>query len=425
MSAPRGVHHLDHAATQPLRPEAREAWLRAVDDLGAVPGNPAALHSGGRRARRALEDARETIAGLLGAERAEVVLTSGATESDALAVAGGARGMRSRDAARTRVLVSRIEHDAVGEQTSVLVREGFVCAALPLGPDGVSIVDRARVAAAEPGLALVSLALVSSELGTVQPVAGLVAALRAAEGVDEGVTGTTAPARPLPASRALVHTDAAQALSCLDVDVRGLGVDLLSLGGHKIGAPVGTGVLVVRRGVPLVTDRPGGGHERGLRSGTPDVAGACALAAALRATVAERDRVRALAASLRDRLLAGLPEGVCATIPAHTPTVPTLVHLSLPTRHPEAVLLAMDAAGVLVSAGSACHAGVTRPSAQVMAMGRGEDRALGVLRVSTGPDSTTADIDALLAALPRALEAANALDARDATRDTTRERSHA
>ena len=281
------------------------------------------------------------------------------------------------------------------------------------------------MAAAEPGLALVSLALVSSELGTVQPVAGLVAALRAAEGVDEGVTGTTAPARPLPASRALVHTDAAQALSCLDVDVRGLGVDLLSLGGHKIGAPVGTGVLVVRRGVPLVTDRPGGGHERGLRSGTPDVAGACALAAALRATVAERDRVRALAASLRDRLLAGLPEGVCATIPAHTPTVPTLVHLSLPTRHPEAVLLAMDAAGVLVSAGSACHAGVTRPSAQVMAMGRGEDRALGVLRVSTGPDSTTADIDALLAALPRALEAANALDARDATRDATRERSHA
>lgn len=411
-----GVHHLDHAATQPLRPEAREAWLRAVEDLGAHPGNPAALHSGGRRARRALEDARDTIAQLLGAERAEVVLTSGATESDALAVAGGARGMRGRDPGRTHVLVSRVEHDAVGGQRAVLAPQGFAWDRMPLGSDGVTTLDGPALALAAPTLALASLALVSSELGTVQPVAALAAALHRAVGVDEGATGTTGATHALPSSRALVHTDAAQALACLDVDVRELGVDLLSLGGHKVGAPVGTGVLVVRRGVPLVTDRPGGGHERGLRSGTPDVAGACALAAALVATVAERDRLRDLAASLRGRLLAGLPAGVHATVPEGAPTVPTLVHLSLPTRHPEAVLLAMDAAGVLVSAGSACHAGVTRPSAQVMAMGRDEDQALGVLRVSTGPESTSADIDALLEALPGALEAAHALDARDARR---------
>lgn len=424
-----GVHHLDHAATQPLRPEAREAWLRAVEDLGTLPGNPAALHSGGRHARRALEDARDTIAQLLGAERAEVVLTSGATESDALAVAGGARGMRGRDPRRTHVLVSRVEHDAVGEQHTVLVPQGFTWDLMPLGPNGVTRIDAVALAEAAPTLALASLALVSSEVGTVQPVEALASALHHGVGVDEDAAGIPVAAPALPASRPLVHTDAAQALTCLDVDVRELGVDLLSLGGHKVGAPVGTGALVVRRGVPLVGDRPGGGHERGLRSGTPDVAGACALAAALVATVAEREQVRVLATSLRQRLLAGLPVGVRATIDSTTPTVPTLVHLSLPTRHPEALLLSMDAAGVLVSAGSACHAGVTRPSAQVKAMGRSEDDALGVLRVSIGPDTTTEDIDALLVALPHALRAANALDARDTRRGTPSpapvpERSH-
>lgn len=413
------VHHLDHAATQPLRPEARQAWLRAVEDLGALPGNPAALHAGGRRARRALEDARDTIAQLLGAERAEVVLTSGVTESDALAVAGGARGVRGLDPRRTHVLVSRVEHDAVGEQGRVLQPQGFSWDLMPLGPDGVTLVDEEALAGVEPTLALASLALVSSELGTVQPVAALSAVLRGAGTRDEGATGAPGGPHPQRPSRALVHTDAAQALTCLDVDVRALDVDLLSIGGHKIGAPVGTGALVVRRGVPLVSDRPGGGHERGLRSGTPDVAGACALAAALVATVAQREGVSQWASSLRERLLAGLPEGTYPTVPVGTPTVPTLVHLSLPTHHPEAVLLAMDAAGVLVSAGSACHAGVTRPSAQVVAMGRSEDEALGVLRVSTGGDSTPEDIDALLAALPHALEVANALDARD-----TRRRAH-
>lgn len=401
-------HYLDHAATSPVRECALEAWTATTRVLRDVPGNPSALHAGGRAARLLLEEARERIGAALGADRAEVVLTSGATEADALAVAGGARGSRGRDPRRTHVLASRIEHDAVGAQRSGLEAQGFHWDLLPLGADGVSVVDPEGLTAAEPRLALASLALVCSEVGTVQPVAALVDAL-AARG---GTTGHAGAGEP----RALVHTDAAQAVGTLDVDFHALGVDLMTVGGHKLGAPVGTGALLVRRGVPLQGDRPGGGQERGLRSGTVDVAGAVSLAAALEEVVAERDRVRAWEESLRERLLADLPEGVGATLDRRTPSVPSIVHLSLDTAHPEAVLMAMDAAGVMVSAGSACHAGVTRPSAVVMAMGRDEREALGVLRISFGATSTTGDVDALLAALPGALAAGRALDGRDHAR---------
>lgn len=398
------THYLDHAATSPIRPVALEAWIRAQRDLAAEPGNPAALHSGGRRAKRMLEDARERIGSALGAERAEVVLVSGATESDALGVVGASRALREVAPERSTVLLSRVEHDAVTEQAGVLEAEGFSVERLELGSDGISLVDEDALAALAPGLALASLALVCSEIGTIQPLGALVDALIGSSRIG---------------GRPLVHTDAAQALALLDLDFRGLGVDLLSLGGHKVGAPVGTGVLLVKRGTPLRSDRPGGGHERGLRSGTPDVAGALALAAALEEAVAQRDERRALAERLRQRLLAGLPgieEEIGAPVrPTVSPdrAIASIVHLSLPTSHPEAVLMAMDAAGVSVSAGSACHAGVTRPSEIRLAMGASEAEALGVLRVSTGPETREEDVDALLAALPLAIRAARSLDARD------------
>jgi len=409
-------HYLDHAATSPVRESALEAWVATTRALRVVPGNPAALHAGGRAARLLLEEARERIGVALGAERAEVVLTSGATEADALAVAGGARGSRGRDPRRTHVLVSRVEHDAVAAQRGVLEGQGFHWDLLPLGPDGVSVVDPEGLATEEPGLALASLALVCSEVGTVQPVGALVDALAAcgdatpSPAPQHGGAAGGAPSRPL------VHTDAAQAVGTLDVDFHALGVDLMSVGGHKLGAPVGTGALLVRRGVPLQGDRPGGGQERGLRSGTVDVAGAVALAAALEEVVAQRGRTREWMGVLTDRVLAGLPEGVRPTIGPDTVTAPSILHLSLDTAHPEAVLMAMDAAGVMVSAGSACHAGVTRPSAVVLAMGRDEREALGVLRVSVGDSTTTDDVDALLAALPGALAAGRALDGRDRAR---------
>ena len=396
-------HYLDHAATSPLDPAALEAWVAAQRELGAVPGNPAALHSGGRRARRMLDDARERVAHQLGADIHEVLFTSGATESDALGVMAAARGARASDPARTRILVSSVEHDAIANQRAVADREGFAWEELPVAPTGTTPIDEAALAALAPSVAVASMCLVCSETGAVQPVAALARAMRA--------------------GGARTHTDAAQAVPVIEVRFDELGVDLMSVAGHKTGAPVGVGCLVARRGIPAFTDRPGGGHERGLRSGTPDVAGALALAAALEATAARRRAFASRAAALRQRLLAALPPG-CAPTVAPADAVPSIIHLSIPTSRPEAVLMAMDMAGVVVSAGSACHAGVARPSRVVMAMGRDEASALGVLRVSLGAATTEDDIDALIAALPAAVRAGQALEGAPRARNTRNQEAH-
>ena len=385
--------YLDHAATTPLRECALDAWTRAQCDLAATPGNPAAPHSGGRRARRMLDDAREQVARALGADIHEVIFTSGATESDALGVMAAARGMRGRDGERDLIVVSGLEHDAVAHQREVASREGFSWDVLPVDAGGVSILpgesgDDVPVAW-NARLALGSMTLVSSEIGTIQPIADF--------------------AELMHASGGLVHSDAAQGIPTLDVSFAELGLDLMSVGGHKVGAPAGIGVLLARRGIPMTTDRPGGGHERSIRSGTPDVAGACALAAALTEVVAERSAFAARAADLRAHLLSHLPEGTYPTV-GESASSSAIIHLSLPTARPEAVLMAFDMAGIAVSAGSACHAGVTRPSEIVMAMGRSEEQALGVLRVSLGHETSRDDIDAFLAALPGAIRAGAALD---------------
>ena len=383
--------YLDHAATTPLRECALDAWTRVQRDLAQAPGNPAALHFGGRRARRMLDDAREQVAAALGADIHEVVFTSGATESDALGVVAAARGTRAREESRTLIVVSGVEHDAVAHQREVACRDGFDWEVLPVDAGGLSVLPVVSGHDAPPSwdgrLAVASMALVSSEIGTIQPVADCVALAHRAGG--------------------LVHSDAAQALSTVGVSFAGLGLDLMSVGGHKVGAPAGTGALLVRRGIPMVTDRPGG--ERSIRSGTPDVAGACAFAAALTEVVSERAAFAARAADLRAHLLAHLPDGVSPTV-GESASCPAIIHLSLPTARPEAVLMAFDMAGIAVSAGSACHAGVTRPSDIVMAMGRTEEQALGVLRVSLGRETTRDDIDAFLSALPAAMRAGAALD---------------
>ena len=385
--------YLDHAATTPLRECALDAWTRAQRDLAQAPGNPAALHFGGRRARRMLDDAREQVAEALGADIHEVVFTSGATESDALGVVAAARGARAREESRALIVVSGVEHDAVAHQREVACRDGFDWEVLPVDAGGLSVLPVVSGHDAPPSwdgrLAVASMALVSSEIGTIQPVADCVTLAHRAGG--------------------LAHSDAAQALSTVDVSFVGLGLDLMSVGGHKVGAPAGIGALLVRRGIPMVTDRPGGGHERSIRSGTPDVAGACALAAALTEVVSERAAFAARAADLRAHLLAHLPDGVSPTV-GESASCPAIIHLSLPTARPEAVLMAFDMPGIAVSAGSACHAGVTRPSDIVMAMGRTEEQALGVLRVSLGRETTRDDIDAFLSALPTAMRAGAALD---------------
>ena len=388
-------HYLDHAGSTPLAPGVRQAWLDAQDALSQRPGNPAALHAGGRSAKRLLEDARERVGAAVGASRPEVVFTSGATESDALALVAASRGMRGADAARVDVWMSPVEHDAVYEQREVLYREGFTPRIFAVNSSGR--VEYSDLGPAEfERAALMSMTWVCSELGTIEPVCEFASFVHDAL-VDQ------AP---------LLHSDAAQAIGYCDVNFAQSGLDLLSIGGHKVGAPVGTGALIVRRGIKMATDRPGGGHERGIRSGTPDVAGACALATALEFAVEHRlERVRR-AQQLRERLISGLPQGVRLSVDPATASA-AIIHLLIPTHHPEAVLLAMDMAGVDVSAGSACHAGVTRPSRVVMALGYSENQALGVLRVSTGMETTVEDIDAFLRALPVAIRAGQALDERD------------
>ena len=388
-------HYLDHAGSTPLAPGVRQAWLDAQDALSRRPGNPAALHAGGRSAKRLLEDARERVGAAVGASRAEVVFTSGATESDALALVAASRGMRGADAARVDVWMSPVEHDAVYEQREVLHREGFTPRIFAVNSSGR--VEYSDLGPAEfERAALMSMTWVCSELGTIEPVCEFASFVHDAL-VDQ------AP---------LLHSDAAQAIGYCDVNFAQSGLDLLSIGGHKVGAPVGTGALIVRRGIKMATDRPGGGHERGIRSGTPDVAGACALATALEFAVEHRlERVQR-AQKLREHLISGLPQGVRLSVDPATASA-AIIHLLIPTHHPEAVLLAMDMAGVDVSAGSACHAGVTRPSRVVMALGYSENQALGVLRVSTGMETTVEDIDAFLRALPVAIRAGQALDERD------------
>ena len=388
-------HYLDHAGSTPLAPGVRQAWLDAQDALSRRPGNPAALHAGGRSAKRLLEDARERVGAAVGVSRAEVVFTSGATESDALALVAASRGMREADAARVDVWMSPVEHDAVHEQGVVLRREGFTPRIFAVNSSGR--VEYSDLGPAEfERAALMSMTWVCSELGTIEPVGEFASFVH-------DVRADQAP---------LLHSDAAQAIGYCDVNFAQSGLDLLSIGGHKVGAPVGTGALIVRRGIKMVTDRPGGGHERGIRSGTPDVAGACALATALEFAVEHRlERVQR-AQKLRERLISGLPQGVRLSVDPATASA-AIIHLLIPTHHPEAVLLAMDMAGVDVSAGSACHAGVTRPSRVVMALGYSENQALGVLRVSTGMETTVEDIDAFLRALPAAIRAGQALDERD------------
>lgn len=376
--------YLDHAATTPMRPEAMEAWVETARVLQQTPGNPAALHSGGRAARRMLEDARERLADAVKAEKNEVLFTSGATESNALGVMGVARARLREN--KKRIVTSSIEHDAVGKQAAIAKSEGFVWDVLPVDKDGVTDVASLQVGA---DIAVVSLSHVCSETGVIQPLEELVQKLQ-----------DVAP----------VHTDAAQSLGHIPVDFAGSGLSLMTISGHKIGAPVGTGALMVKRGIDLVSDRLGGGQERQLRSGTVDAAGAVALAVAAEMAVQDQEEADRKYRDLRSRLVQNLPPQVTLTTDA--PSSPSIVHLSLETSHPEVLLLALDQVGVMVSAGSACHAGVTRPSQILLDMGRSEAEALGVLRVSFGPQSTAEDVDLLLQYLPVALAQAQKLDGR-------------
>lgn len=383
--------YLDHAATTPVLPAAAEALAAEL----ARGGNPSSLHAAGRAARRTVEEARERLAAALGARPSEVVLTSGGTEADNLAVKGLFWARRAADPARRRVLVSAVEHHAVLDPASWLAEHaGADVVRLPVDGDGVVDVRALeRELAAHAGeVALVSVMWANNEVGALQPVDDVVAAARR-----HGVP---------------VHADAVQALGQVPVDFAASGLDAMTVTGHKVGGPVGVGALLARRGLDLTPVLHGGGQERGVRSGTLSAPLAAAFAVAAEAAVAGRVELAARVGALRDRLVAGILDAVPGAVlrgPADTARrLPANAHLTFAGCEGDSLLYLLDSAGVEVSTGSACQAGVPQPSHVLLAMGLDEHEARGALRFSFGHTSTGADVEAALAVLPAAVERARA-----------------
>jgi cysteine desulfurase len=383
--------YLDHAATTPMLPEAAATL---TDALGRV-GNASSLHSAGRRARRAVEESRETIAAAVGALPSEVVLATGGTEADNLAVKGLYWARRAADPRRTRVVVSAAEHHAVLDAGEWLAEhEGAQLDVLPV--DGHGRVDpevlRAALADHLDEVAVVSVMWANNEVGTVNDVRAL---------------AEVAHAFGVP-----FHTDAVQAVGAVPVDFAASGVDALSLTGHKLGGPVGAGALLLRRDAQCTPLLHGGGQERDVRSGTLDVPGTMSLATAVRAAVADVDRRTATLTALRDdlvaRVVAEVPDARLNGVPLDRPgdRLPGNAHLSFPGCEGDSLLMLLDARGIECSTGSACTAGVARPSHVLLAMGLDEDLARGSLRFSLGHNSTPADVDAVVEAIGPVVERA-------------------
>lgn len=365
--------YLDHAASSPVPPGVRDAVLEALD----LVGNPSSLHTSGRDQRRVLEQARESVAADLNARPGEVVFCSGGTEANNLAVLGAA-------GRPGEVMVSAVEHPSVIEARRVLGGRVWL-----IGVDAAGRVDPATVAAGiGPETRLVSVMWVNNETGVVQPVVEIAELARRA-----GV---------------LAHSDAVQAVGHLPVDFAASGLDLLSLSGHKLGAPVGIGALLVRRGVTLAAPGFGGGQEAKLRSGTVPVALAVGLAAALREATARLATEAVRLAGLGRTLVAGLAAIPGTIVNTTGPASPAIVHVSFDGVRADDLLLLLDGAGIDCSTGSACTAGVHQPSEVLLAMGRSLAQASGSLRFSFGPATTASDIEAVLRVLPSAVERARA-----------------
>jgi cysteine desulfurase len=349
--------YLDNAATTCVRPEVRAAMEPFLDrDYG----NASSPHAAGRRARRALEDARETVAAVLGGDPKEIVFTSGATESNTLAIAGAAEALHGR---ADHLVTTAVEHPSVLETFARLQKQGWKVTRVPV--DGVGLVDPARVAAAvTPRTALVSVMAVNNEVGTLQPIAAI---RKAAPGV-------------------LFHTDAAQAIGKVAVDVRD--ADLVTFSAHKFHGPKGVGGLWIRKGTPVAAQFVGGGQEFERRAGTENVAGAVGLAAAMKLAIPGRME------ELRERLLKGLADARVAGSPDRR--APHILNVAFDGVDGEALILALDSAGVCISSGSACASMSTKPSHVLTAMGLPADVVKSSVRFSLSMLTTDEDVDGAL-----------------------------
>jgi cysteine desulfurase len=372
--------YLDHNATTPLDPQVADRVAQAMRDVW---GNASSVHHFGQQAKAALDEARGAVAALIGAEASEVVFTAGGTESDNLAIRGAAEALEP--SGRKHLVTSAIEHEAVLNTVKSLAKRGWRVTTVPVDAGGVVSIDRLRDALSDD-TALVSVMHANNEIGTIQPIAELAAIAH-----ERG---------------ALFHTDAVQSAGKIAIDVKTLGVDLLTIAGHKFYGPKGTGALWLRRGVRLVAPITGGKQERNRRAGTENVPALVGLGVA--ANVAARkfaDEGPRLSA-LRDRLEAG----ILATIPgtdrngAASPRVPNTANISIDRVEAESLLIGLDLAGIAVSSGSACSSGTLEPSHVLKAMGLPHARTLGSIRFSLGASNTDADIDRVLEVLPPLVE---------------------
>lgn len=381
--------YLDHAATTPMTDVALEAMTARLREVG----NASSLHASGRRARRIVEESRETVAQALNCRPGEVVFTSGGTEADNLATKGLFWSRRATDPRRTRILSAAIEHHAVLDPLHWLAEhEDAQVELLPV--DRLGRLDvaalRASIERDPASVALVTVMWANNEVGTLQPIHDVVAVA-----AEHGIP---------------VHTDAVQAIGAVPVDFAASGVDALSVSGHKVGGPHGVGALVVRREVDLAALLHGGGQERDVRSGTLDVPAIAGFAAAVELAVKQQADHAARLAALRDRLVdavrAVVPDVVLNGDPVDR--LPGNVHLSFPGCEGDSLLMLLDARGIECSTGSACSAGVPQPSHVLLAMGRDDEEARSSLRFSLGHTSTEADVDAVAAAIGPCVERARA-----------------
>ncbi len=368
--------YLDHNATTPIHPQVVERMAATLRDTY---GNPSSVHHFGQQAKAALDEARSAVAALVGAEPSEVVFTSGGTEGDNFAIRGAAEALEA--GGRRHLITSAIEHEAVLNTMKALARRGWRTTVLPVGETGIVSPADLEAALADD-TALVSIMHANNEIGTIQPI-GELAGLAHKRG-------------------ALFHTDAVQSAGKLPIDVKRLGVDLLTTSAHKFYGPKGVGATWVRRGLRLLPILYGGRHERSRRAGTENVAGIVGMGVAARLAVptmaSEAERLAALRDHLETAVLAAIPG--TAVNGARAQRVPNTTNISFDRTEAESLLIALDLAGIAVSTGSACSSGTLEPSHVLKAMGLPPHRTQNSIRFSLGHATTAADVERVVAVLP-------------------------
>ena len=381
MVLPKEIIYMDHAGTTALYPEVLEAMMPYLSERF---GNPSSFHTIGQEAKHALEDSREKVAAVLGCRMSEVVFTSGGTESDNAAINGAVAAMQGTG---NHIITSSIEHYAVLHTCQYLENMGFDVTYLQVDEDGL-VDPQDVVSAVTDKTILVSLMYANNEIGTVEPIAEIAGLVK-----DR--------ARTLERT-IVVHTDAVQAAGFLDLNVRRLGVDMLSLSSHKFHGPRGAGVLFIRRGTPYLPQQLGGGQERERRSGTENIPGIVGTAVALHLADSERERVSKHCRILRDKIIRGIEEQLpeCHLNGHRTMRLPNNVNFSFEHVEGESILLGLDLAGIAASSGSACSSGSLEPSHVLLALGQSADLARGSLRLTLGRDNTEEQVNYLHSVLP-------------------------